>query len=578
MMMVITNFKGGSAKSMTALQLSEMLCSLGYSVLLVDADAQRHITCAFKEDGELSVIQLEQEKRNNVKAKRQKQTSIKNNNNTSASSSAIVYASVDAAAAAAASTTADMFRLHDRGDIQDGMIAALPGPMIPEEKFDFCFNPLTENLPNNLTDLLMSACDVNSKYKLNDLSSFPDPEKIRDVENILEGPAGRAGSLYLVPGDISLLQFEEELLTATSKNKIRLHGVFRYLIKHLAAHVGCHFVIVDVNPNAGQLNAMFSMSCDVMLIPSFADNNACHSVRDLLHRVLPNWIKYQTARLSDQQSPSEQGSAAREPHLLFHDTCPFIMPILVSNYDVEFDDKGHASLAFFSAYFIKKLELIVGEKEKDANGRVRKLPEDVKKMLYPFGTVSKPQMVIRFAPSIPELMRWSQLYGVSATAWISEEEKEFDEKLRLLTEKRNKTEHDIVAGTFVKKVKRIRSGKGKGKVKQKRKRSANNNTEDPLTESDAVDEKQRVAILSAKLFREIYKEFARRLITFRDVWIKGNINDQTRTDAVDALTSLMVTNNESSAAPADRLGDDARFSRSVYTTGASVSSGVVIPA
>ncbi len=151
--------------------------------------------------------------------------------------------------------------------------------------------------------------------------------------------------------------------------------------------------------------------------PCFPDNNSVHSLRDLMLRVLPGWYSQWKRRLDDQATTEERGGRDKYSQLLMTNKMPYILPVVVNNYRRVGANKKNklGELDELSTLFTERLELVMKGQELDADNKPRKIPDQIQKMLFPFGSAAAPQYVVRLIPHASELSRWSQLTGRSMT-------------------------------------------------------------------------------------------------------------------------------------------------------------------
>jgi cellulose biosynthesis protein BcsQ len=123
------------------------------------------------------------------------------------------------------------------------------------------------------------------------------------VKPIVEGdgnvrvvtPYERRSNLYVLPGDVRLSEFEQELTQLwgdCSQRKIRgFKGTtaLSALVNTIARDIKSDFVFYDSGPNIGPLNRIILLDCDYFIIPAACD---LFSVRALktLGQTLEKWI------------------------------------------------------------------------------------------------------------------------------------------------------------------------------------------------------------------------------------------------------------------------------------------------
>lgn len=153
----------------------------------------------------------------------------------------------------------------------------------------------------NLTSYLVEADVVDNWLDQSDKPNGttiwsalkPFSEGVGDLKKII--PFERQEGVFLIPGDIQLSKFEEDL------NQIwlecfqrKLHGfkgatAISEIINDVAQKEEIDFVFYDVGPNIGPLNRIILLDCDFFIVPAACD---LFSVRALktLGKSLHDWI------------------------------------------------------------------------------------------------------------------------------------------------------------------------------------------------------------------------------------------------------------------------------------------------
>ena len=290
-MVVVASFKGGSGKTTTATHLAGALVARGCNVLLVDADPQCNATSNYKEDG------VDEEKRSNDEEAKQAQQGTK----AEEEEQEPLIPSLPLQPTSSSSATSSSAAQHVVPILsaqEQGSIPAMNNPNNNPTYVPVEANLFTETLEPNLYSLLERVNNPQIGFDVDNLSWVPMPDCINDGDDL--PPC--MGRLFLLPSDQRLLECERELMTAqTVPGKRRNWGFFRWAVQRIAARAQCTFVIVDVNPSASMFYGMIAMSCDAMIIPSFADNFARQALYGLLHVVLPLWCTYQVERWQEEK-------------------------------------------------------------------------------------------------------------------------------------------------------------------------------------------------------------------------------------------------------------------------------------
>lgn len=120
-----------------------------------------------------------------------------------------------------------------------------------------------------------------------------EPKKVPALE--------RLPNVYLVPGDVRLAEFEQELGPAWSDSfQRRARGVrnttaLSQIVEQIAAMLHIDFVFYDAGPNIGPLNRVILLDCDYLIVPAACDLFSIRALKTLGH-TLVTWIKdWQTA-------------------------------------------------------------------------------------------------------------------------------------------------------------------------------------------------------------------------------------------------------------------------------------------
>ena len=179
---------------------------------------------------------------------------------------------------------------------------------------------LTVNIANSLSDqgkriLLVDSdpqCNLTSylveSAVLDDLLDHSDDDSGRTiwsaVKPIVEGygqinivePLERYKNVYLLPGDIRLSDYEQELAQTWNECLQRKPRGFRgtsslsALVNSISEDNGIDFVFYDCGPNIGPLNRAILLDCDFFIVPAACDE---FSVRALstLGKTLETWVR-----------------------------------------------------------------------------------------------------------------------------------------------------------------------------------------------------------------------------------------------------------------------------------------------
>lgn len=109
-------------------------------------------------------------------------------------------------------------------------------------------------------------------------------------------PYERLKGIYLIPGDIRLSEFEQDLnqiWTECLQRKVRgFRGAsaISELVSSAAERVRADFVFYDVGPNIGPLNRVVLLDCDYFIVPAACDLFSTRALSTLGHS-LDSWIR-----------------------------------------------------------------------------------------------------------------------------------------------------------------------------------------------------------------------------------------------------------------------------------------------
>src|SRR6185437_12685577 len=108
-------------------------------------------------------------------------------------------------------------------------------------------------------------------------------------------PLERLPNVHLIPGDIRLSEFEQELTAFWTDSYARKPRGFRgvtalsSLVDDLVAKHKFDYVFYDAGPNIGPLNRIVLLDCDAFLVPAACDLFSIRAFKTL-GRSLFNWI------------------------------------------------------------------------------------------------------------------------------------------------------------------------------------------------------------------------------------------------------------------------------------------------
>ena len=129
------------------------------------------------------------------------------------------------------------------------------------------------------------------------------------VEPILKGtgdvqrvdPIEAAENLWLIPGDLELSRFEDELSTSWTRGfggdekPLRATTAFHRIIQDARRRIAPDITLIDVGPNLGAINRAALLSSDTVLMPLAADLFSLRGLRNLgptLREWRSKWQRY----------------------------------------------------------------------------------------------------------------------------------------------------------------------------------------------------------------------------------------------------------------------------------------------
>jgi cellulose biosynthesis protein BcsQ len=180
---------------------------------------------------------------------------------------------------------------------------------------------LTVNIAAALTKLGKRVLLIDSDPQCNITSYLIDPDVVDDMLDSSESAKGRTvwsavrpvaegtadvrvvnpietsvPGLFLIPGDIALSKYEQDLHTSWGECFQRRVRGFRGVsaLSFLANSVGAakeiDFVFYDSGPNIGPLNRSILLDCDFFVVPATCDGFSIQAFKTL-GRTLYEWIK-----------------------------------------------------------------------------------------------------------------------------------------------------------------------------------------------------------------------------------------------------------------------------------------------
>ena len=106
----------------------------------------------------------------------------------------------------------------------------------------------------------------------------------------------RLTNIFLLPGDVRLSEFEQELTPLWSESFQRKQKGFRgttalsRVVNQAAKQHAIDFVFYDAGPNIGPLNRIIMLDCDGFIVPAACDLFSLRALKTLGH-TLVTWIE-----------------------------------------------------------------------------------------------------------------------------------------------------------------------------------------------------------------------------------------------------------------------------------------------
>jgi cellulose biosynthesis protein BcsQ len=128
-------------------------------------------------------------------------------------------------------------------------------------------------------------------------------------------------NLYLIPGDVALSSFEDQLSTEWPKSMdnnnlyrpLRVLSAFWQILQIAAMEIDAEIVLVDIGPNLGAINRSVLIATDYVVIPMGTDLFSLQGLKNLGPTLL-NW-KDSWARRLDNWSQSREKKESPKLHL-----------------------------------------------------------------------------------------------------------------------------------------------------------------------------------------------------------------------------------------------------------------------
>lgn len=122
-----------------------------------------------------------------------------------------------------------------------------------------------------------------------------------------------ANNLYLLPGDVALSNFEDQLSDAWPRSNdtkdrfrpLRILSSFWQIMQLAANKVNADIILVDIGPNLGAINRSVLIATDYVIIPMGADLFSLQGLKNL-GPTLKNWMNAWGKRLENWSNSEEK--------------------------------------------------------------------------------------------------------------------------------------------------------------------------------------------------------------------------------------------------------------------------------
>ena len=93
-------------------------------------------------------------------------------------------------------------------------------------------------------------------------------------------------------------------------------------------------ILVDMSPSCGALNRVMAMSCDLILIPTFASVYSAVAIYNMFRTVLPEWYAWRSNLIRMQSDPVWGADNENDIRFQFKSDPPRILPVVMTNYEI----------------------------------------------------------------------------------------------------------------------------------------------------------------------------------------------------------------------------------------------------
>jgi cellulose biosynthesis protein BcsQ len=120
-------------------------------------------------------------------------------------------------------------------------------------------------------------------------------------------------NLYLLPGDVALSNFEDQLATEWPKSMdasnlyrpLRILSAFWHILHMSAQQINAEIILADIGPNLGAINRSVLIAADYVIIPMGADLFSLQGLKNL-GPALSGWKKSWSMRLENWSGSREK--------------------------------------------------------------------------------------------------------------------------------------------------------------------------------------------------------------------------------------------------------------------------------
>jgi cellulose biosynthesis protein BcsQ len=454
--------KGGAGKSTCTRNNADQLASIGFSVLMVDYDSQANLSAGMLDNTSeidkperLSAYERARLRREAAAKKERHENGLNEEDEKKEEDEHVklengggdeeqedeeeeqeddtfnefynaelepLAANAPSSMAALLPSRARVCRVEMSGQIEpveDALTQGADTVEVPKE------NAFNEVMANSILRNLRMGVNSGVNALLKNYETLAENPEWEMAPMVVRAPThSKEGTVYLLPGDMDLLNYEEVLAGADRTNWLQRNYFLRWMVRFWAKKLGCAFVFFDCAPANSALNGMVLANCDAIMPPAFPDQYSTDSLRALLTRVLPKYIK--TKRMTGKEKLDEFIAYAQSDYAansrykeLVHQPYPRILPVLITNFEACYNTASHSlTMSNRSATWCNRMRDIMQSREVERFSvvwrtptnnirptgeyfeRQQLIPDEVQKLLVPFkGAHGNVQHVVALAPS-----------------------------------------------------------------------------------------------------------------------------------------------------------------------------------